>query len=172
MRAMRWWKCSLSASYMGRRYFSRLSTTKVVSRNGTASRIRGSTNDTTATLLTAASTVTQPINRPRRLEPQSPMKLDAGGKLCTRKPSAAPAVSAASTPGAPRCRSKAITAKAAATIAHTPAASPSAPSERLTTFIIATRPTTVRMGPALVGPALGKCRTPTNGSVITFTATP
>ena len=40
---MRWWKCSLSGRYTGWRYFRRLSTTKVVSRNGTASRIRGST---------------------------------------------------------------------------------------------------------------------------------
>ena len=36
------------------------------------------------------------------------LHLDAGGKLCTRKPSAAPAVSAASTPGAARCRSPSI----------------------------------------------------------------
>jgi len=62
-------------------YFSRLSTTNVVSKNGTASRIKGSTNDTTAVVLTAASTVITPIKRPSRFAPQSPMKLDAGGKL-------------------------------------------------------------------------------------------
>ncbi len=84
------------------------------------------------------------------------MKLDAGGKLCSKKPSAAPAVSAASTPGARRLRSNAITASAPAMIAHTPAASPSAPSERLTMFIIPTRPITVRIGPAFVTPALGR----------------
>jgi len=49
--------------------------------NGTASRISGSTNDTTASVLTAASTVITPISRPSRLAPQSPMKVDAGGKL-------------------------------------------------------------------------------------------
>jgi len=58
-----------------------LSTTKVVSRNGTASRIRGSTNDTTAAVFTTASTAITPISRPSRFAPQSPMKLDAGGKL-------------------------------------------------------------------------------------------
>jgi len=62
-------------------YFNRLSTTKVVSRKGIASRIRGSTKDTTAVVLTAASTVITPINKPSRFAPQSPMKLDAGGKL-------------------------------------------------------------------------------------------
>ena len=128
----------------------------MVSRNGTASRISGSTNETTAAVFTAASTVMQPISSPSRLAPQSPMKLDAGGKLKSRKPSAAPAVSAASTPGCPRCRSNAITAIAAAMITHTPAASPSTPSEKLTTFIISTRPITVRIGPALVTPAFGK----------------
>ena len=100
------------------------------------------------------------------------MKLDAGGKLKTRKPSAAPAVSAASTPGCARCRSKAITAIAAAMIVHTPAARPSTPSEKLTTFIISTRPITVRIGPAFVAPAFGRCSVPMNGSVIDFTATP
>ena len=60
----------------------------------------------------------------------------------------------------------------AAMITHTPAARPSTPSEKLTTFIIATRPMTVRTGPALVTPALGKASSPMNGSVIAFTATP
>jgi hypothetical protein len=143
-----------------------------VSRNGTASRISGSTNETTASTFTAASTVTTPINNPSRLAPQSPMKLDAGGKLWTRKPSAAPAVIAASTPGGERVRSKAMIASVPAMITHTPAARPSTPSERLTTFIITTSPITVNMGPALAGPALGKCRVPANGSVTALTATP
>ena len=60
----------------------------------------------------------------------------------------------------------------AAMITHTPAASPSTPSEKLTTFIIATSPMTVRIGPAFVTPALGKCRTPMKGSVTDLTATP
>ena len=81
MRAMRWWKCSESDWYIGWRYLSRLSTTNVVSRNGTAKRISGSTNETTAVVLTAASTVITPINSPSSCAPQSPMKLDAGGKL-------------------------------------------------------------------------------------------
>jgi len=60
----------------------------------------------------------------------------------------------------------------AAMITQTPAASPSTPSEKLTTFIITTSPSTVSTGPALVTPALGKASCPTNGSVITLTATP
>ncbi len=70
---------------------------------------------------------------------------------------------AASTPGAQRSRSNAITASAAAMIAQTPAARPSTPSEKLTTFISATRPTTV-----IAAPALGKCSRPTKGSAISF----
>jgi hypothetical protein len=65
-----------------------------------------------------------------------------------------------------------MTAIAAAMITHTPAARPSTPSEKLTTFIIATRPITVSTGPALVMPALGKFSLPMNGSVIALTATP
>jgi len=143
-----------------------------VSRNGTASRINGSTKDTTAAVFTAASTVITPIISPSRLAPQSPMKLDAGGKLCSRKPSAAPAVIAASTPGCWRPRSKAITVIAPAMIVQTPAASPSTPSEKFTTFIIATSPSTVSTGPAFVTPALGNASVPMNGSVIALTATP
>ncbi len=100
------------------------------------------------------------------------MKLDAGGKLKNRKPSAAPAVSAASTAGCPRPRSNAITVIAPAMIVITPAASPSTPSEKLTTFIISTSPSTVNTGPAFVTPAFGNASEPTNGSVIAFTATP
>ena len=65
-----------------------------------------------------------------------------------------------------------MTAMAAAMIAHTPAARPSTPSEKLTTFIITTRPITVSTGPASAGPVLGKWSWPMNGSVIAFTATP
>jgi hypothetical protein len=60
----------------------------------------------------------------------------------------------------------------AAMIAHTPAARPSTPSEKLTTFIIATSATTVSSGPAFVMPAFGNASSPTKGSVIAFTATP
>jgi len=49
-----------------------------------------------------------------------------------------------------------MTAIVAAMITHTPAARPSTPSEKLRTFIIATRPITVRIGPASAGPVLGK----------------
>ncbi len=57
-------------------------------------------------------------------------------------------------------------------ITHTPAASPSTPSEKLTTFIISTSPSTVSTGPAFVTPALGNDSRPIHGSVIAFTATP
>ena len=95
------------------------------------------------------------------------MKTDAGWKLCTRKPSAAPAVIAASTPAASFCRSNAITANAAAEIAQTPAASPSMPSEKLTTFITPTSPSSVS-----TSPAVPNSTRPRNGSVTTSTLTP
>jgi hypothetical protein len=65
-----------------------------------------------------------------------------------------------------------MTVIATAMIVQTPAASPSTPSEKLTTFIISTSPSTVRIGPAFVTPAFGNASVPTNGSVIAFTATP
>jgi hypothetical protein len=61
---------------------------------------------------------------------------------------------------------------AAAMIAQTPAASPSTPSEKFTTFMRKTSPRTVTIGPAFVTPAFGKCSFPTKGSVIALTATP
>src|SRR3954462_14047977 len=50
------------------------------------------------------------------------MKTDAGWKLWTRNPSAAPAMIAARTPAGPLPRSNAMTEKDVAAIAHTPAA--------------------------------------------------
>ena len=64
------------------------------------------------------------------------MKTDAGWKLWTRKPSAAPAMTAARIAAAPLPRSKAMIANELAAIAQTPAASPSTPSEKLTTLMI------------------------------------
>jgi hypothetical protein len=95
------------------------------------------------------------------------MYTEAGGKLWIRKPSAAPAVSAAKTPAWLRSRSKAMTEKASALIAQTPAARPSMPSEKLTTFITPTSATTV-IGP----PASPKLSAPMNGSVMFVTSTP
>src|SRR5579875_1931017 len=65
------------------------------------------------------------------------------------------------------CRSNAITAKATPSIAHRPAASPSMPSEKLTTFISATSHSTVRNPPSW-----GNCRAPTNGTVTSVTTAP
>ena len=64
-------------------------------------------------------------------------------KLCHRKPTAAPAVSAASMPAASRSSDSAMIANVPAAIVHTPAARPSAPSVKLTTFITATIPSSV-----------------------------
>ena len=71
------------------------------------------------------------------------MKIEAGWKLCQRKPIDAPAVRAARTPAASRSSDRAISANVAAAIVHTPAASPSAPSVKFTTFMTATIPTSV-----------------------------
>ena len=71
------------------------------------------------------------------------MKIEAGWKLCQRKPTAAPAVSAARIAASTRGKERAITAKVAAAMVHTPAARPSAPSVKLTTLITATIPSRV-----------------------------
>ena len=57
-------------------------------------------------------------------------------------------------------------------IAQTPAARPSTPSEKLTTFIIATSPITVRIGPAFVDRCRGSAGRRRTGSVIALTSTP
>ena len=95
------------------------------------------------------------------------MKIDAGWKLCQRKPTAAPAVSAASIPAKGRSSDSAITANVAAAIVHTPAARPSAPSVKFTTFITATIPTSVSGLPQSF-----RSSGSTNGSVTFSTHTP
>ena len=82
---------------------------------------------------------TAPSSRPSRFDPQSPMKTDAGWKLWTRKPSAAPAVMAARTPAASSPEVERDDREGDRAIAQTPAARPSTPSEKLTTFINAAR---------------------------------
>ena len=77
-----------------------------------------------ALVLSEPSTTIAPSSRPSRLEPQSPMKTDAGWKLWTRKPHAAPAVIAARIPASSLPRSKAMIAKASAEIAPTPGGEP------------------------------------------------
>jgi hypothetical protein len=71
------------------------------------------------------------------------MKLEAGGKPWRRKPSEEPAVIAASTPASVRSSDSAMIASVAAAIAQTPEASPSVPSMKLITLMIATIPITV-----------------------------
>ena len=95
------------------------------------------------------------------------MNTEAGGKLWNRKPSAAPAVSAASTPAPAMCRSNAMIANATPSIVHSPAASPSTPSEKFTTFIRPTSQITVR-----TPPVFGSASVPTNGNVTSVTTAP
>ena len=72
------------------------------------------------------------------------MKTEAGWKLWTRKPSAAPAVIAASTPAASRPRSKAMMAERhGRDRADAGGEAVDAVAQGLTTFITATRPSTV-----------------------------
>ena len=132
----------------GARYLIRFAITKPVSRNGTASTTSGTISATRAFVFSEPSTMIAPSSSPSRFDPQSPMKTDAGWKLWTRKPSAAPQVTAARMPALSRPRSNAMIAKAAAETAHTPAARPSTPSEKLTTFISATMPSSVSTPPA------------------------
>ena len=100
------------------------------------------------------------------MEPESPMKTEAGWKLWRRKPTHAPAIAAASTPASTRSSERAITAKVIAAIVHTPAARPSTPSVKFTTFITATRPSSVSGMPQLP-----RSSGSTNGSVMFSTRT-
>ncbi len=84
------------------------------------------------------------------------MKVLAGGKPWRRKPSEAPAVSAARTPAALRSSERAMIARATAEITQTPAARPSTPSIRLITLITATMPTTVPTSPRSTAPPQGR----------------
>ena len=60
MFAIRWWKCQRSARYTGRRYFTRLATTKPVSRNGTARITSGPMSAIRALVFSEPSTITAP----------------------------------------------------------------------------------------------------------------
>ena len=95
MFAKRWWKCQRSAEYTGRRYLIRFATTNVASSAGTARITSGKKSATTAAVFSTPWIATQASSSPSRFEPASPMKIEAGWKLCQRKPIAAPAVSAA-----------------------------------------------------------------------------
>src|SRR5660397_15187 len=65
------------------------------------------------------------------------MKMLAGWKLCQRKPMVDPATTAARIPMSNLPRDRAMTANVMALIPHTPAASPSMPSMKLTIFMMA-----------------------------------
>ena len=78
IRLKRWWKWLVSAAWIGRRYFIRLRTTNVVSRNGTARITSGAIRPTRAEVLTEPMIATLPSSRPSRLDPLSPMKTRAG----------------------------------------------------------------------------------------------
>src|SRR3954454_25249794 len=104
------------------------------------------------------------------------MKIEAGWKLWYRKPKAAPAVIAASTPAPVQLvdpsrhawsSDSAITDRVAAAIVQTPAANPWTPSVKFSIFITATMPTTV-IGP--IAPATPTW--PRNGRVNASTFTP
>ena len=94
------------------------------------------------------------------------MKIDAGWKLWRRNPTDAPATAAASTAASSRSSDSAMIAKVAAAIVHTPAARPSTPSVKFTTFITATIPTSVSGMPQLP-----RSSGSTNGSVMFSTRT-
>ena len=76
-------------------------------------------------------------------------------------------MSAARTPANGRSSDSAITANVPAAIVHTPAARPSAPSVKFTTFITATMPTSVSALPQSF-----RSSGSTNGSVTFSTQTP
>ena len=105
----------------------------------------GMTRVTAATLLSTPWTVTAASTNPSSIEPESPMKMDAGKKLCRRKPSVVPARMAARMPASGRPMEMAMTAKVPAAMVQTPAARPSMPSMKLTMLTSATTQISVRV---------------------------
>src|SRR3954468_1459964 len=110
---------------------------------GTGSTVNGKNHATIAAVFSVPCTATHASRRPSRFEPASPMKIEAGWKLWYRKPNAAPAVIAERTPAlvhvdAPSrhawASDSAIAESVSAAIVQTPAANPSTPSVKLTTF--------------------------------------
>ena len=89
------------------------------------------------------------------------MKIRAGKKLWRRKPRHAPATIAERIAGSVFPSESARTAYVAAEIPHTPAASPSSPSRKLTMFITATIQSIVSGTPT----SAGRSTAPTNGNV-------
>jgi len=101
------------------------------------------------------------------------MKLDAGGKFIEQEAERRSSRERRQHARLCAVQVESITASATAIITHTPAARPSTPSEKLTTFIIATRPITVQHRPRVRHTGVGGSGSlPTNGSVIALTATP
>ena len=79
------------------------------------------------------------------------MKIRAGKKLWRRKPRHAPATTADRIAASTLPSESASTANAPPAIAHTPDASPSSPSRKLTMFMTATIQTTVSGTPTQPG---------------------
>ena len=89
--------------------------------------------------------------KPSTSAPESPMKIRAGKKLCRRKPMHAPATIAERIAASAFPSESASTENVTPAIPHTPAASPSSPSRKLTMFITATIQTIVSGTPIAGG---------------------
>ena len=128
----------MSGAVIGIRYLSRRATTKPVSRIGTARTSSGKKRATVAAVFSRPSTETAASEKPSSIAPESPMKIRAGKKLWRRKPRQAPRMIAENAAAVGLLSDSAIIAKVPPAIPHTPAASPSRPSRKLTMFIMAT----------------------------------
>ena len=72
--------------------------TSVTSKTGRAITIKGTSHDTVGAWAKRSRMATQASKNPRNIEPESPIKTDAGFKFQNRKPRQAPTRIAASAP--------------------------------------------------------------------------
>ncbi len=135
---------------------------------GTASTSSGSSSTTVDAVFRRPWIDTAARMNPRQSAPESPMKIRAGKKLWRRKPRQAPATIAERIAGSGLPRDSARIAYVTPAIPHTPAASPSMPSRKLTMFITATMKS-IESGTPIHA---GMSSTPMNGNVMWSIQTP
>ena len=179
-RRKRKWRWDWSAPDTRCPCLSRRATTNDVSMIGTASTSSGRKRTTVDAVFNRPCTETAASRNPSASAPESPMKIRAGKKLWRRKPMHAPATIAERMAGSIFPSESASTAYVLPAMAHTPAASPSMPSRKLTMFMTATIQSTVSGMPTTAGRSTGpkkgnvkwSIQTPKKGGIAAATTWP
>ena len=137
------WMWSLSAVLRGTPWRTRRSTAAPQSTIGISIRVTGTMTVCRVAAPPMSSRGRSARVKPSRWLPESPMKIDAGGRLCARKPHAAPNTATATTAVMTCPWSRAMTAIPPAVKAAMPPARPSRPSIRFTELTMPTIHSTV-----------------------------